>query len=188
MAQVKQPFDLLLAGAGHAHLGVLRLWLNGERPAGRIGLISEGPYSWYSGMLPGLLAGRYQAEQCRVPLAHLCEALEVELIEDRLTGLDANNHCMLLASERGVSATNLSLNLGSQPDLLPVSDGMLEQLPVKPFARFMQQWKHWQSDPQPLAIVGGGAAGVELALALASTLWFEASATPVAAAPWRSPC
>lgn len=78
-------FDLLLAGAGHAHLGVLRLWLNGQRPKGRIGLISEGPHAWYSGMLPGLLAGRYRAEQCRIPLQALCAAANVDLLEGQVS-------------------------------------------------------------------------------------------------------
>ncbi|HLD65476.1 MAG TPA: pyridine nucleotide-disulfide oxidoreductase, partial [Pseudomonas sp.] len=73
-------YDLLLAGAGHAHLGVLRQWLDTPRPPGRIGLITEGAHAWYSGMLPGLLAGRYRAEQCRVPLPGLCAGSSVELL------------------------------------------------------------------------------------------------------------
>ncbi|MCY1560297.1 pyridine nucleotide-disulfide oxidoreductase family protein [compost metagenome] len=52
-------YDLLLVGAGHAHLGVLRRWALIERPPGRIGLLSAGYEAWYSGMLPGLLAGRF---------------------------------------------------------------------------------------------------------------------------------
>ena len=52
-------YDLILAGAGHAHLGVLRRWALVERPPGRIGLLSPGPEAWYAGMLPGLISGRF---------------------------------------------------------------------------------------------------------------------------------
>lgn len=43
-------YDLILAGAGHAHLGVLRRWALVERPPGRIALLSLGPEAWYAGM------------------------------------------------------------------------------------------------------------------------------------------
>lgn len=162
------PFDLLLAGAGHAHLGVLRLWRGGKkRPPGRIALINDGPFAWYSGMLPGLLAGRYHPEECRVPLQRLCEDADIELVIGRLVGLEPTINCLVLDDSRRMSATCLSLNLGSLPQKLPMAQGDMALLQVKPFAAFIEGWHMWQRDPQPLAIVGGGAAGVELALALA---------------------
>ena len=160
-------FDLLLAGAGHAHLGVLRLWRGDQRPAGRIGLISAGPYAWYSGMMPGLLAGRYRPEQCRIALAEVCAAAGVELLEGNLQGLDPATNSVWLESEQRYSANWLSLNLGSQPLVPAISESSLALLPVKPFSAFLEGWNEWQKNPQALAILGGGAAGVELALALA---------------------
>jgi NADH dehydrogenase FAD-containing subunit len=65
------------------------------------------------------------------------------------------------------AASWLSLNLGSQPLAPDSTESSLALLPVKPFAAFLEGWKEWQKNPQPLAILGGGAAGVELALALA---------------------
>jgi NADH dehydrogenase FAD-containing subunit len=40
-------------------------------------------------------------------------------------------------------------------------------LAVKPFAGFLAGWRQWHAEPQRLALLGGGPAGVELALALA---------------------
>lgn len=160
-------FDLILAGAGHAHLGVLRLWANGKRPAGRIGLISPDPHAWYSGMLPGLLAGRYQAEQCRIALEPLCRAAGIEFIEGAITSLDAASRTLHLANAQALQAQWLSLNLGSRPKPPVTADKEMEQLAVKPFAGFIARWNQWQQQPQRLAILGGGAAGVELALAMA---------------------
>lgn len=160
-------FDLLLAGAGHAHLGVLRLWMSGQRPKGRIGLVSEGPHAWYSGMLPGLLAGRYRAEQCRIPLQALCTAVGLELLEGQISELDPLARCVELVDGRQYSTTWLSLNLGALPRAPQSTGSTLDVLPVKPFEAFVQGWQRWQQAPQALAILGGGAAGVELALALA---------------------
>ena len=63
-------YDLLLIGAGHAHLGVLRRWARLERPPGRIALLSAGHQAWCSGMLPGLLAGHSAGLRLRA-LGHL---------------------------------------------------------------------------------------------------------------------
>ncbi|MET1079795.1 MAG: FAD-dependent oxidoreductase [Pseudomonas sp.] len=161
------PFDLLLVGAGHAHLGVLRRWTRGKRPAGRIALLSEGPWAWYSGMLPGLLGGRYRPEQCRVELAPLCRAAGVALVIDQVAALDAAALRLGLSAGTALEAAWLSLNVGARVLAPPSQDLGLQLLTVKPFDAFVAAWPAWQADPQPLAIVGGGAAGVELALALA---------------------
>ncbi|HBX56862.1 MAG TPA: pyridine nucleotide-disulfide oxidoreductase, partial [Pseudomonas sp.] len=90
-------YDLLLLGAGHAHLGVLRRWAMIERPPGRIGLISAGPTAWYSGMLPGLLAGRQHPADCQVELPALCRAAKVELIIQPVESLSAVQQQVQLA-------------------------------------------------------------------------------------------
>lgn len=161
-------FDLLLVGAGHAHLGVLRQWMEHAPPPGRIALLSEGAYAWYSGMLPGLLAGRYRPSQCRVPLSSLCQASGVELIQGRAVDLDPVAQRLMLGDERCFAGAWLSLNLGSRPKPLCTIDSGVHLLPVKPFEAFLAVWSQWRETPQPLAILGGGAAGVELALALAA--------------------
>ncbi len=164
---MSEDFDLLLVGAGHAHLGVLRLWAAGGRPRGRIALICPEPYVWYSGMLPGLLAGRYSAEQCRIPLQPLCAAAGIEWVAAAVTALAADTRTLQLSSGEALQGRWLSLNPGSLPGA-PAQDGAgMELLPVKPFPAFIARWQDWQRQPEPLAILGGGAAGVELALAMA---------------------
>ena len=160
-------WDLLLVGAGHAHLGVLRLWAGGQRPAGRTALICPEPYVWYSGMLPGLLAGRYSAGQCRIPLQPLCAAAGIEWVAAAVTALNADTRTLHLSSGEALQGRWLSLNPGSLPGS-PAQEGAgMELLPVKPFPAFIARWQAWQRQPEPLAILGGGAAGVELALAMA---------------------
>jgi len=160
-------FDLLLVGAGHAHLGVLRRWARGARPPGRIGLLSAGAEAWYSGMLPGLLAGRYRPEDCCIELAPLCRAAGVELMLGEARELDAAERSLSLADGQALSVSWLSLNVGGQVAAPPQLGGAMQVLAVKPFADFLEGWRDWQTDSLRLAILGGGAAGVELALALA---------------------
>ncbi len=160
-------YDLLLIGAGHAHLGVLRRWALVERPPGRIALISPGPAAWYSGMLPGLLAGRHSAADCQVELPALCRAAKVELIISPVEGLSAAQQQVQLGDGRSLNADWLSLNVGAQIGLPPQRGEGMQLLAVKPFDAFFAGWQRWQAAPQPMAILGGGAAGVELALALA---------------------
>jgi pyridine nucleotide-disulfide oxidoreductase family protein len=160
-------YDLLLIGAGHAHLGVLRRWALVERPPGRIALISPTPVAWYSGMLPGLLAGRHNAADCQVDLQALCRAAKVELIIGPLESLSAAQQHVQLVDGRTFNAGWLSLNVGAQVATPSQHGDAMQVLPVKPFDRFLAGWQHWQATPQPLAILGGGAAGIELALALA---------------------
>ncbi|MNF27086.1 NADH dehydrogenase-like protein YjlD [compost metagenome] len=159
--------DLLLVGAGHSHLGVLRRWARGQRPPGRLALLSDSPHAWYAGRLPGLLAGRYTETDCRIELAPLCHAAGVELLQGVVTGLDADERRLALADGRTLQASWLSLNVGAAPPAPEQRGGGMQVLGVKPFAAFLAAWSEWQRDPQPLAIVGAGAAGVELALALA---------------------
>lgn len=159
-------FDLLLVGAGHAHLGVLRQWARGGRPAGRIGLLSPGPEAWYSGMLPGLLSGQYRLPECQIALAPLCRAAGVELRIAEVLGLEADAGRVHLGDGGSAQATWLSLNVGAGIAAPPQLGARMQVLAVKPFAAFFAGWQPWLAKPEPLAILGGGAAGVELALAL----------------------
>lgn len=165
-------FELLLVGAGHAHLGVLRQWASqpASRPSGRIGLLSADAHAWYSGMLPGLLSGRYALDDCRIQLPALCAAANVELIIGQACGLTPAHKQLQLSDAPALHYGCLSLNLGSLPQLPKQYGSGLQLLAVKPFSGFIAQWQQWQQQPQALAIVGGGAAGVELALALAPQL------------------
>jgi NADH dehydrogenase FAD-containing subunit len=163
---VTHHYDLLLIGAGHAHLGVLRRWALVERPPGRIALLSAGPVAWYSGMLPGLLAGRHQADDCQIELQTLCRAAKVELIINPVESLSAAQQQVQLADGQTLSASWLSLNVGAQVSVPQQQGDAMQVLAVKPFAAFLDGWQQWQNTPLPMAILGGGAAGVELALAL----------------------
>jgi NADH dehydrogenase FAD-containing subunit len=167
------PYTLVLAGGGHAHLVALRQWVKQrwQAPPGSI-LINPDTLSWYSGMMPGLIAGRFMQTDCAVSLASLCEATGIELCLDEVLGVDALAQQLRLASGRLLAYQCLSLNTGSLPLSIEHSDGSLPEVAAKPFSGFIQHFRQWQASPpaKGLAVVGGGAAAFELALALRTSL------------------
>lgn len=161
---------LILVGAGHAHLSVLQA-LAVHHPAGLdVVLITPTRHQNYSGMLPGWVAGHYTQADCRVELTALAAAAGVHLLLGQVAGMDAARGCVVLADARQLDYDGLSLDVGSETDTswLEVLGDKL--LPVKPLDAFFAAWPGILASAQNkpgyrLAVVGGGAAGVELALA-----------------------
>lgn len=160
-------YDLILVGAGHAHLGVLRRWALVERPKGRIALLNPTPHAWYSGRLPGLVAGRFAEDACRVALAPLCRAAKVELIECAINGLQADSRVLRLGYGRTLHSQWLSLDVGAGLLPPPQAGEAMQVLAARPIDDFLAGWRGWQQEPRRLAILGGTPGSVELALAIA---------------------
>lgn len=133
--------ELLLAGGGHAHLGVLRdLARRGPPPGVRVTLVAREAEPLYSGMLPGLVAGRFEPAECAVDLPRLARAAGARFIAAEACGLDCGARLFLLQGGRPPPRYDaLSLNLGAAPALVP---GAAEHaLPLRPFDRFLERWE-----------------------------------------------
>jgi selenide,water dikinase len=159
--------ELLLVGGGHAHLGVLRRFARRPPPAGtRVTLVAREAEALYSGMLPGLIAGRFAPQDCTVDLPRLARAAGARFLRAEVAGLDLAARQVLCAGDRPPLRFDLlSLNSGAAPALVP---GAAEHaLLLRPFDRFLAGWQALRRDvPQRLLVVGEGAAGLEVALAL----------------------
>jgi selenide,water dikinase len=164
--------DLLLVGGGHAHALVLRRLAMQAPAALRMTLISPAPLTPYSGMLPGLLAGHYALEDTHIDLERLCRWAGVRFLVDEVVALDPQRR-LVTCRERGEMAYDLlSLDIGSQPELDSVPGARQYATPVKPVSGL---WARWQGieggdDPGHIAVVGGGAGSVEIAMAIAHRL------------------
>lgn len=156
---------LLLLGGGHAHLQVLRAFA-AQRPDGaELRLVTPHARLWYSGMLPGWVAGHYAQDECTVPLAALARRAGVTLLEAEAVGLDAAARRVVLADGRVLGYDLLSLDTGGVADTAALAGAAAQGLALRPVEAFVARWQ--AAAPQRLAVVGGGAAGVELALAAA---------------------
>ena len=157
-------------GGGHAHLSVLRA-LAKTRPAGLdVVLITPSRHQNYSGMLPGWVAGHYTRAQCRVDLNPLVQAAGARLVLDQIGGMDAARRCVGLTHGPHVEYDLLSLDVGSETDTSWLETLGDKLLPVKPLDNFFVSWPRILAVARAkkgykLVVVGGGAAGVEMALA-----------------------
>ncbi|MEJ2044144.1 MAG: selenide, water dikinase SelD [Reinekea sp.] len=165
--------DLVFVGGGHTHALVLRM-LAMQPPKGvRLTLITDTLLTPYSGMLPGYIAGHYTLEDTHIDLNRLCQHFGIRLINDRVTGLDPANKTIQMAQHRDLVYDWLSINTGSTPNLT-VPGAREFALGVKPVSQLTVAWQHLldqkdQADSHTphWAIVGAGAAGVEIAFAIA---------------------
>jgi len=143
----------------------------------RITLISPASHTPYSGMLPGLVAGHYQFEQAHIDLARLCQWAGVRFLAAEVTALDPAQQRLSLKGRPDIHYDVLSIDIGSQPELDSVPGAREYAVPVKPVADLWHRWETLEArvlsgekaNPR-IAVVGGGAGSVELALAMAHRL------------------
>jgi len=150
---------LLLVGAGHAHLVVLRSLKQTPLYGASVTLVTPAALQIYSGMLPGVIAGHYHLREAQVDVAAL--AGYVEFVQDELVSMDVKRRVAKLRAGAEVEFDYASLNAGSLVDS-SVTGGREHALPVKPFHEFIDKL----GNPRRVAIAGAGAAGAELAMAL----------------------
>ena len=161
--------DLVLVGGGHAHVHVLKSF--GMRPVEgvRVTLIARDVETPYSGMLPGYVAGSYSFEECHIDLGRLARFAGARLVRDEAIGFDRTARRVLTRRHPPIRYDFLSLDIGSAPRADDVPGAAEHAIPVKPIARFAVRWEGLlaRAADMPrlrLAVVGGGAGGVELAL------------------------
>jgi selenide,water dikinase len=162
------PGRLLLLGGGHAHVQVLDALARTPLPGLQATLVTPYARQMYSGMVPGMLAGHYAADECVIPLVPLAAAAGVTLRLARAVALDARARQVTLDDGQRLGYELLSIDTGPETDLDSLPGAREHGLPVRPIEVFVQRLDdagHGQD--HGLVVVGGGAAGVELAMALA---------------------
>jgi len=170
--------DLVLVGGGHSHVLALRMLAMPPIEGLRITLVSPNCHTPYSGMLPGLIAGHYSFEQAHIDLARFCQWAGVRFIAAEVTALDPLARRLSLAGRPPIQYDLVSIDIGSQPELDSVPGASAYATPVKPVAGFWQRWQEMYdrafaregTQAFRIAVVGGGAGSVELALAMSHRL------------------
>ncbi len=173
--------DLVLVGGGHSHVIVLRRLGMRPIPGVRVTIIARDLHAPYSGMLPGLIAGLYGFDDVHVDLGPLARFAGARLFHGEAVGLDLERRTVLCRKRPPVPYDVLSIDVGIAPRL--DVDGATEHaVPVKPIGGLVARWERLalrvRESPRKLrvAIVGAGAAGVELTLAMQHALSTRARA------------
>jgi selenide,water dikinase len=163
--------DLVLLGGGHAHVAVLKYFGMRPLPGVRVTLVSRVVDTPYSGMLPGLIAGHYTRDDAHIDLRPLARFADARTVIDEAIGLDLSSRQVRFRERPSISFDLLSIDIGSTPDLR-VAGAPRYAVPVKPIDRLLERWSALSARlcaagaARRLAVVGGGAGGVELILAV----------------------
>jgi selenide,water dikinase len=184
MQKPEQPVlrDIVLVGGGHSHVAVLKRFGMKPEPGVRLTLVCRDTHTPYSGMLPGYIAGHYGYDDVHIDLSRLCELAGARFYRDEAVGLDRSAGRVLCRSRPAVPYDALSINIGSTPQLSTVPGADESAVPVKPIHRFDHRWQallqRVQTEPRhtTIAVVGAGAGGVELTLAMQYRLRGELAA------------
>ncbi|MEG3832742.1 MULTISPECIES: FAD-dependent oxidoreductase [unclassified Microcoleus] len=171
---------LVLIGGGHSHAIVLKMFGINPLPGVRLTLISDVLHAPYSGMLPGHVAGFYDYDECHIDLRSLAEFAGCQILVDRAIAIDLNKNLVICQTCPPINFDVLSVDIGSTPATLSVPGAAEYAIAAKPVPEFLSSWNQLISERQNslqkllrIAIVGGGAGGVELALNMQSRLGKE---------------
>src|SRR5262249_30774947 len=163
--------DLVLLGGGHAHVHVLKSFAMKPMPGVRLTLIGRDIETPYSGMIPGFIAGTYSFDECHIDLARLSAWTGARLIHAEATGLDRENRLVILKDRPPIAYDLLSIDVGSAPNVNDIPGAGEWATPVKPIAELGQRWLAFLDrmtawlGPLKVLVIGGGAGGIELAMA-----------------------
>jgi selenide,water dikinase len=163
--------ELLLLGGGHAHVEVLRAFALQPVDGWRITLVSPFPRLIYSGMVPGVIAGHYALDDCAIDLAALCKRAGAVFRKTSASLVDPSRREVALADGRSAGYDLLSLDIGAKVGLGRARGVEQHAVVIRPLEHAVEAWdrvvaRATRGSLGSVTVVGAGAAGVEIALAM----------------------
>ena len=155
-------------------------------------LINDVEHAAYSGMLPGHISGIYSREEMFIDLRQLCDFSGARFIHSQAYGIDLKRKQVLIGlNGSSLPADVISINIGGTSYMAGVAGADEWAIPTKPVPDLLRGWERVQAAAahtrMQIVVVGGGAGGVELALAMHSQLRNEAEFTIIHAGPHLLP-
>ncbi len=184
---VAAPMNLVLVGGGHAHIEVLRRWSRAPLAGVDLTLIVDRPRAVYSGMVPGFVAGDYRCGDIEIDVVALARAAGARVVEAAATSLDPARRSISLATYAAADAAGApaatvsydvaSLDVGSSVRGLELPGVREHALATRPIGDFIgrvgeavEACVQRSGSSVRVVVVGGGAAGFELAFTLGSRI------------------
>jgi NADH dehydrogenase FAD-containing subunit len=174
------PLRLVLVGGGHAHVHLLHEMARAPYPGTEVILVSPFPHHHYSGMVPGYLSGRYEAHELRFDLERAVRAVGGRLVVGWATGIELDDphdpmgKGRVLVGDESIDFDLASLDVGSVPLGMDLPGAAALAGTVRPMSRAVALRDRLdllisdapRSSEIPIAVIGAGSAGFEVALAL----------------------
>ena len=160
---------ILLLGAGHCHLNVIRRAGEMTRRGHDMTVISPGDF-WYSGLATGVLGGQYPPARDRVDIGKLAAEGGAAYLDDFVTRADPSRRVVVTEGGREVPYDVLSIDLGSVSKPLEGEDAAGDAVyGIKPISRLadlrreVERRLESSADAVKVVIVGAGYSGCEIA-------------------------
>src|SRR6516225_10146893 len=80
--------QVILLGAGNAHLRFLKMFGMRPAPGVAVTLVSESAVIPYSAMVPGHIAGEYTEDEIAIDLVRLCSSAGIRFVSAKAAGID----------------------------------------------------------------------------------------------------
>lgn len=176
---------IVLVGGGHAHVIALKAFGMKPEPGVVLTVITKEIEAPYSGMLPGFVAGHYTYDQCHIDVVRLAAWAGARLIHGTVMGVDRVTRRVEIAGRPPLAYDLLSIDVGITPRLDGIGGAAEHGLVVKPVSTFAARWQALEraalspGGPRRIAVVGAGAAGFELVLAMRHRLRGQAPAAGI---------
>ena len=162
---------LLLLGAGHAHLHVLKSLIDQPLTDTAVTLISPTAQLIYSGMLPGWFAGHYSIDDCTIPLLPLANKARAAFYQLGVAAVDLQRYVVRCADQREIAFDVLSIdeplvtNLNSIPG---ARENAMAAWPTEAFIESVAKIREQVAARRMtrIVIIGAGILATEFAFAM----------------------
>ena len=165
---------VVLVGAGHTHVQVLRHWIMHPNPGVEATLVVDTPIAVYSGMAPGLVAGQYQRHELEIDAVPLARRAGVRVVLSPCIGVEAAARRLLVHGREPLPFDLASFDVGSTVaalDLPGVREHAVRTRPINRLAATVDGRVEALTGNQPkVVVVGSGAGGIELAFCIDARL------------------
>ncbi|MDJ0831418.1 MAG: FAD-dependent oxidoreductase [Desulfobacterales bacterium] len=158
---------LVMVGAGHAHLTILKNLEHIVKNGDTVTVISPDNYQYYSGMGPGMLAGRYRPQDVRFDVKKMTVDRGGTFIKSRVVKIKPSQKLLMLSSDQTIPYDVASFNTGSMVALNSkqfMGPNVFSAKPIENLLAARKQILEHRADlPVSVTVVGGGPTGLELA-------------------------
>lgn len=166
--------QIVLVGGGHAHMQVIKALTRAAVPNYSVTLIDPSPTPCYSGMVPGCVSGLYTQDQTKIQLAPLAAWAGIDYRKASVIDICPEEQTMTLSDSSIIKYDVASLDIGSRTRDATTTPGVSPfAIPTRPISDLVtcietaeQKLTAAGSSPASVVVVGAGAAGIELALAM----------------------
>ncbi len=182
---------LVLLGGGHAHVHVIKTLISNPIANTDVTLITPTARQVYSGMLPGWIAGHYVLDDCVIPLvplahrSHRTHLAGVSFVEAAATRIHTEKNSVICHDGTRIAYDVLSVDTGSVAHFANIPGAREHALAIRPIERFIVaigdikdaiRARSARGESSHIAVIGAGAGGVEIALALQHAISMHATA------------